>query len=224
MTPSEEGVVFYYELGLAATRWAHVENDLCVLALSFFAQEERNALALGFFSIENFRSKLQFTDAVVTRNLAATQPSLIPEWESLANRIRSAAAMRNQMVHRHVVVYPQNTAGKRYALIPWISKEPKTDKERSKPPAGSMFVREINKARLVFFAIVASLTNFAARAHGQKEQLPRSNEQPMNPMTIAQLKRQIHVAPGAQRLSSRERRRLEDEQNAAASLENGEKP
>lgn len=64
LTVQEEEIAFYYEIGTAITTWAIVEVELCWLAATAFPLRDRGRFAIGFFAIENFRSKLAFADRV----------------------------------------------------------------------------------------------------------------------------------------------------------------
>jgi hypothetical protein len=216
MTPVEENVAFYYELGLAITQWSHIENDLCNLALSFLRAEDRNAMALGFFSIENFRSKLKYTDSIVNRKLS--DGGLLRDWKRLHDRISAASVRRNALAHWPMRIYTQDRPGSRYVLVPWIGKKPKSDKERSLAPAEAIAVQDINKCRLEFAALALSVTNFTARAHGHAQPIPDEMVRAMTPSNLQQLASQLRKALGPGKLSTKEKRRLEDEKNAAASL------
>ena len=62
ITADEEGLWFYYQLGRAITSWAHVEQALCWIGCCSFAKANQMQFVVTFFSIENFRSKLQVVD------------------------------------------------------------------------------------------------------------------------------------------------------------------
>ena len=88
----QEEVAFYHELGRALTAWADVEYELCVVALNCF-DGGKPISKLGpvtdfkaaFFSIENFRSKLQFSNVLVSRHLQGSV--LLTEWAGLLRRL-----------------------------------------------------------------------------------------------------------------------------------------
>jgi hypothetical protein len=98
MNPGEEQVVFYMEIGLALTQWAHVENAIRHLTTAPFKEElDRNAVSVGFFSIDAFRSKLGFSKALIARILAGTPHGA--EWVKLIDRAQSASQERNKLAH-----------------------------------------------------------------------------------------------------------------------------
>ena len=192
MTPNEELVAFYYELGMAITHWANVEIELCITVQSCFTENYHPSLGVGFFAIENFRSKLEFSDEVVRRRLGED----VEGWADTIAEVRKASFARNKLVHRSVRAYLSNTAGRRYALIPWIIKKPRTDKERLKPPPGSLCVRDIIQMRYQFVSAFASLRTFRTRALGRPEQPLKYPEQLQSPPTIPQIRRRIHEVLG----------------------------
>jgi len=72
MTRDEEIVAFHYRLGVAITEWSNVEKGLSTIVVACFrhADLNREALGVGFFSLEGFRAKLEFSDGIVSKKLA----------------------------------------------------------------------------------------------------------------------------------------------------------
>lgn len=221
MTPFEEFSLFYRHLGAAFSAWGNVENSLRNCVIACFGEDDRNSLSLGFFSIENFRSKLAFADKVIHKKLTEKGPSnkaLSKDWIELVARARAAAELRNSLAHKATQTYMDGRIGKRIVLSPWIYRKPKKKTKRSSPPPGSLGVVEIVRYYLEFYALSASLMNFCHRVLGVKEQFPKDHEQAKNPPPIEKLRRLMHAELGHLLKSSRERRREEDMKNAAASL------
>jgi hypothetical protein len=214
MNPSEESVCFHFEHSVAITQWAHVERELFNAVARCFDKEEYPQLALGFVSIENFRSKLSFSDRVIQRTFVGTKH--IDDWLRIHDRLAACATNRNHLAHYRLHTYLNGESGRRVALIPWIVA--KKDLKILKPPPGSICIRDLVKFRFEFCALFITLSNFGARLAGEKEQFPKSSEQPMRPMTIRQLTSHIHELLGHPQKSSREKRRDQEEKNAAASL------
>jgi hypothetical protein len=202
MTPSEEQLAFYHGIGVAVTQWAHVENALYQVLYTCFDNRNHGELSTAFFSVENFRSKHQMADNVVSRKFRDS-PNL-SDWRALHDRIRSASAVRNALAHYWVLVYPDEKPGRQYGLLPRMGNSRKAPPKRSqKVPAGSLFVREIAQFGRRFSSLSKALTNFAARLGGHQEPFPKSLEQEARPMTLAQLKRQIHAMLGLPQKSFR---------------------
>lgn len=216
MSSSEEQVAFYFELGLAITHWANIERELSNLASLCVTLEDRNLLALGFFSIENFRSKAAFVDQVFNKKYDGSK--FLADWATLFERALTLSKSRNKLAHFNVMNFPQQKAGRRVSLQPWINPKPKTEKERLRPVPDALCLRDIVGIRFEFLALAISLSNFRDRVLGRKELFLKSSEQPMRPPTIQKIKDQIHAMLGHQRISSRQKRKLQDEENAKASL------
>lgn len=85
MTHGEERIAFYHELGSTLTQWVLIENDLYNIVLRCFDKENTRLLAIGFFSIDNFRAKLKFVDKLFSEKFAANK-QLIKDWETLQKR------------------------------------------------------------------------------------------------------------------------------------------
>ncbi len=192
MTAFEESILFYYEIGHTITQWAHVETGILSLNLTAFHNDDRSLSVLNYYSIENFRSKLQAVDAVLKHKYQGTDH--LRDWTSMHARATSLAQGRNRLAHRGVMVYPHGRAGKRYALVPWTYARPKfRTRGPSPPPPGSLFIRDIAALRLQFFALCVGLENLHHRILGLPEQIQKSLEQPANPPSLRQLARLLHA-------------------------------
>jgi hypothetical protein len=141
-----------------------------------------------FFSIDNFRSKLQAVDNLFETKFESTK--YITEWQSIFNRLQSLAAIRNQLAHYHTVGY-LGTPGRRLALVPVLGKIPKLKQKTPKPPAGSLCLRDIAHARQQFEAIGYALDFLFWRVTKQKTKLPTSLAQAGDVPTMASITLQI---------------------------------
>jgi hypothetical protein len=148
----EERQIFYYELGLAVTQWATVEHAFQYVFTSSFKHYDL-ALADTFYSIENFRSKLQAADAAFRRNL---KPEFQTEWEALHQQLRKRSQIRNQLAHRYIINKPSNKPGRRILLAP---------REAGEQQFG---VRDLVLYRYAFYGLSNQLLNFADRISGAK--------------------------------------------------------
>src|SRR5690349_7332522 len=121
MTSHEEEVAFYMQLGCALTQWAHVEDAIrAILAGAFIDDLNRRAVNVGFLSIDGFRAKMDFAEAVVDKMLVSRRPDQRKTWEKLVDRARRASFQRNKLAHWKVKKYPTSRVGRRYALEPWV--------------------------------------------------------------------------------------------------------
>ena len=138
LTEFEESIAFYYELGLAITAWAHVERALLWIVTSCFTKHNQIQAAIQFLSIENFRSKLLAADHLFTTRFDGTKH--IGDWEALYAKLERLSSLRNHLVHYHQMGYVPGKPGRRYALIPTLSKSTKFRSRTPQPPSGSLFL------------------------------------------------------------------------------------
>lgn len=197
MTPSEEHLAFYSEIGLTVSQWGHVEYNVFRVLGAFISAADRRMLFKGFFAIENFRTKLLFADSLAKEKLGEAS-IFMPEWIALHNRIAAGQTKRNKLVHHQVMGYPTAPEGRKYALIPWVAKETKFKSKPSKvlPPPGALCVRDIISYRYEFFRLALDLQNFEAVASGKPKPFPIGSVQATHPPTIRQIENQIHVMLG----------------------------
>lgn len=189
LTFDEELSALRHELGRAIAQWAQVENSVRYICVACFEAGADNmthrAMQLGFFSIENFRSKLDFADAVVCKVYEGPKAK---SWELLLDRTRRASAARNKLVHRSVKFFPLlNKPGRRALLVPWIYKSPAITPRNPRPPDGSLGLLDVIKFRFEFFALHIALENLRERLLGRAALLPESLEQPDHPPKIQTL-------------------------------------
>ena len=194
MKLSEEHVSFYCEIGVSITQWANVERAIFEVVGACLANTDFNAMAHGFFAIENFRSKLSFADSIVTQSQKSA--SATNEWAALLKRAQSAAKLRNKMAHCCVMSYPSNTAGRRYCLQPRIPATAGNLQKTPKPPSGSMCLSEIVTARYNFFALTLSLQNYASRLRERAESFDKSAEEPKRAPSIKSMTLQLRKLLG----------------------------
>ena len=193
MTPSEEHLAFYHEIGMTVTQWASVEQALWWIVSCCFDKQSAATSAVGFYAIENFRSKIQFTGRVFRQT--HTKPSDIKRWEAIALRAQSVATDRNKIVHQSVMVFTESSPGRQYALIPTYSRPTKRKSRNGKllPPPGSLCVRDICKIRYRMFALHVTLHNFYDHLRGEPELFPVHLEAEKPPQTLSELRTQTRV-------------------------------
>lgn len=185
MTPAEEQLAFYYEVGRSITQWAHVEFALASMIAGGPDQVHGHMLVAGLFSIENFRSKLQYVDTMMSAR--ALGPQDAETWRALRERCGTRSAMRNTLAHSWVLTDPDGKPGRRCKLMPMSS----TGKERQ-----PICLRDVAKLRSEFFALTTAIDNFSCRVRGLAEPFPEHLEQPQRPPTLAAIRREIHAAAG----------------------------
>ena len=213
MDLNEEEFAFGQAVMYAFASWANVEASMYLVASYCFPKSHRHILGMGFTGIEGFRSKKQFTDRAVTRKYVGTRH--IKDWEKLCDELGTQSEIRNKLAHNKTRVFPTNTEGRRWAICPWTM--PKGT-NKTKPPPKSYCLIDIFKFSNEFYALHVRLNNFAARIARKKAPFLKVDERPLHPPTIRQIANQIHARLGHPQLSSRERQRLENERDVAASL------
>ena len=157
----EERQIFYYELGLAMTQWATVEHAFQHAYTSSFKKYDM-AIAMTFYAVENFRSKLNVADTAFHLNLSSDYYS---EWAGLHAKLRKRCQARNQFAHRYIKNRPENRPGKRVLLMPSSLKPMPNDNYGENRAYG---VRDLVLHRYAFFGLSNLLLNFADRIAGLK--------------------------------------------------------
>jgi hypothetical protein len=130
-----------------------VENSIRYAALTVLSTDEQHrAISVGYFAIEGFRSKLAFANAMIGR-FAGT--ALASEWEALSDRATKASVKRNMIAHRTVCDYPAAKAARGVLLVPWRYPKPNRNE---------------------FEALSCAILNWAHRASGKTERIPKAAE------------------------------------------------
>lgn len=224
ITPEQEIVIFHFRLGVAITQWANVEDQLRNVLYSVYEDrwKNREALGIGLFSLEGFRAKLAFSNGVMRRKLAHSKPQHIPAWEELCVGAREYSQHRNSLAHWPMQRYWDASPGRRLCLVPWvIPKPPEGSKE---PPADALYTCEIFKFSNMFLALARRLENFRFRICDEPEPHQESDVQVQNPPPFATIALQTIEVLAPRPQSKKEKERLRDAENAAASLRIPDEP
>lgn len=187
----EESIAFYYYIGLAITSWAHVELALYWILSACFTKNNRGHLALGFFSIENFRSRLQFADQLFKAKYGKSRHA--KKWGKLHADLLRLSKLRNHLAHYTVMGYPLNTPSRRYALQPRLPRPSKFKQKIPKPPPDALCIKEIMHAQRQFSALAFAVEFLFYDLIQHRTPYPASFAQAGNPMTTVQLTRQIRA-------------------------------
>jgi len=192
LTASEESIGFYYELGLAITAWAHVEQSLCWVVSACFTKHNAVQTDYGFFSIESFRAKLQFADRVFkTKHWPRKH---MKKWDELYEQMEKQARLRNKLAHYIHRGYPTAKPGRREALLPRFIAPTKYRQRVPSPPSGeALCIRDIVHARYKFNALAFSLEFLSYALKRQKSSLPASFAQEQDAPTMAKLTSEIRT-------------------------------
>jgi hypothetical protein len=185
MNINEEHELFFYELGLSFSQWSGIEHNVLEVLSSCVSPTDDEMFARGFYAIENFRSKVAFSSAVIQAKFR--EGPLVDAWAGIAERLSGAAALRNRLAHETMVCHVEGELGRRFALQPWPAKPDAQTTTKARPPPGALCVRDIVGIRFQFFALFVTLQNFRRRI-GNLEPLEGFSEQPMALPTIRTLR------------------------------------
>lgn len=191
LTSIEEHFSFYSELGVAFTNWASVESALFWLFLGCLSKKEPIESSITFFSIENFRSKLQVTDELVKYKLKKTKRyKLLKDWSKLVERLHKASAVRNKLAHYQVRVNLATVEERRgkYTLGPNVQ-----DAARAHIPG--FIHNDLPRVRGKFGTLFVALRNFSARVSRQKLPYPTSYEQEESLQNIQPMIHEFRILP-----------------------------
>lgn len=201
MTPGEELLAFNEAIGRAVTQWAHVENGLYLVALAAFGREAWETLGPSFYSIENFRSKLAFTQSAVKEH--ADYRAYEQEWLGLAAHVTSLSASRNKIVHGQAIYYTEGQIGRRCAIVPHSLPEPKFKSKKRLAPSGSICVRDIDLSARQFSMASSRLMSLYWRLVRQGDPFAERAQQEPQHQSLVQLRRQIEAMLPPRARSSR---------------------
>lgn len=217
-TFKEERLAFFAEYGTAMGTWTNFEQAMYAIAANLFPEGmPRNMLGIGFTGIQGFQSKRLFVERCVTRAIIRlpNKQEMHAAWAELMAEADRLSHKRNHLAHYLTIAFPENEEGRRIALCPWYAK--KSD-PKDKPTSDSYCVKELIRTRREFVVLVVDTLNFGFRLQGLPKQLARPAPPQDDLPTIQQIVDQMHEELGHPRQSAKERKRAEDEKNAAASL------
>lgn len=191
ITPSEEEVVFYDEFGKTITAWANVEFGLVFLTCACVKKKDWPLLTKGFYSIENFRSKLQFSGNLITTKFH-DHPH-IDEWPKLEKRLITLSKKRNKLAHYRVGVFPQKTRkeGRRIGLQSVLP--PKNAKSSQQMEGHILFLADLMQIRAEFSSIWKNLMSFGGILMGKQVPLSELLPQVKSLPTLRTLRNRMHV-------------------------------
>ena len=201
MKINEEKLAFRCELGSAIGQWGHVEHHVRNIALLCVSPPDREALAITFHSIENFRSKLAVCDNLVIHRFGKSPH--FDKWTAAKKELTSLSAKRNKLVHGWHKLYVHNKVGRRFAIIPLHHADGSllhVDGER--PPGGAICLRELAGITREFHALTTQVCNVYYLLADGRAPLPESLEQPEGPPTIQRISFLIRAEYGLQFLAS----------------------
>lgn len=204
MKVNEELLVFKYELGNAIAQWGYVEHHVRNIALLCVEFKDRDAMAISFHSIENFRSKVTVCDNLVKHKFRKS--SHFKEWIELRSKLDILSAKRNKIAHGWHKLYVKNVPGRRWAIIPMHHADGSLlHVDGAKPPSGAICLRDLFGIRLEFFALTIRACNVYELLRRGQAPFPKSDEQAKNPPTIRHISALIRAEYGLHFLPSQKK-------------------
>jgi hypothetical protein len=190
MTPNQENLAFFRELGGAIQQWQQVEQALYEVAKACCDEEPRD-IYHNFYSHLGFKARMYYADSLISPKLIET--ALSEDWQSLRKRIRNDAQQRNKIAHHIVLISPDKRPGRRFGLWPPQAKAPKADGSTPEvlPDSGVLGVKELWLRARRFSAGTVLLRNFAFRVQRQEHRCFPNLQTPSQAPTLAQLAKEI---------------------------------
>lgn len=191
LTTVEESILFHMAIGQAVSQWAHVENGLYNLARMALG-DRSDAFGAAYHKIENFRTKLAFTDQAIV--LSPKFADLQLEWAKARDSIGGFAKSRNKIAHCRTITFPEAPEGRRYAIVPMSYEKSKLKSKKALPPSGSLCLVDIDQTARQFAQVSNTLMDLVARADGHQEQFGALAPQVPARQTLIQLRSLIEAA------------------------------
>lgn len=193
-TPSELTEQMFATVGRAITQWSFVENDLSTLfgvCLGGAAIDKKygyvhvprgwNAMWL-FYSVENWRAKLQLLDAAIEAHLlgSTAEKKLKAEWAKLSDKASDLARKRNKLAHWFVRPAQRSGTGAEHEPIaparlcpPYGS--PKYYRETGfNPPGVALTEKQVRELDTAFSGLAEKVRRFTKKVAKAKE--PRDKD------------------------------------------------
>jgi hypothetical protein len=199
MTRDEETLLFYYIIGRAITSGAMIEDQLINIVFeSLEGRGNRNQIRASYQTIENFKSKLAFIDALLK---SKPLPKLeISNWDRLRDRISKNSLKRNKLAH-YMVSGDGRTeqAGSRIRLMPMRSRL----NEDGEDISDILYIKDVANMHSDFFSLTFTIENFRCRLKGEREMFNKSAETPGRAQNLTDIaayltKPDQHPAPSAE--------------------------
>jgi hypothetical protein len=190
MTWGEESVAFYYAIGSTIAQWSDVESGLAHIVARSLDSNASSAAIAGFYSIENFRSKLAF--ARRTFEISLPDNPNKNEWLSLSAEAERLSTSRNVLAHGRVIVWMENTIGRRYVIMPRFAIAAKNAPSPNKPPNGSMALKDIHQIRLRCVMLSNKLINLYHKLGDAEPPFPAELTDGLKLQSLPEIRRQMH--------------------------------
>lgn len=166
MNIQEEEVLFFVEVGWALRQWAAVEGQLRALISMSVHPTDGPAIAEGFMSIENFRSKLKFCNQIVRRRFSDSDH--IDLWVALHDRCAALSVTRNRLAHGQHILNSEGQPGRRWGIVDWSEQEPiRVTKSGVSIISTALCLNNVVTARLHFRRLTGELASLQQQLRGR---------------------------------------------------------
>lgn len=190
MTLNQEEMAFYAQLGITFSQWARVEQRLFLVVARCVSNPDRPMLYAGLFSIQSFRSTLNFCDKLI-RTKFSNNKSHLDDWSTIRERLSTSSGHRNEIAHGLVIMYILGKPGRRIDMTTLGDDGKKPQPRKGGAPSYAICLRDLSQTYYEFLALERTLDNFSERLVGRGEPFPKSAEQPNDRLTLAQIKRRF---------------------------------
>jgi len=160
----EEEQRFYAALGKAITQWVFVEAAVGFIFSNPIGLTERTAKNLAFYTIIDFKTKLDLTDSAIDGSTAAAP--LRDEWKSLYNKATKRNKRRNYLAHYMAGFDQAKRAGYRWHLRPSAFNDRIAQQWGKNPPR--LTTCQIIAFGNAFDKLAAELRGFSRRLAGEQ--------------------------------------------------------
>lgn len=180
---SENGIYYEYarvlaSLGSAIVNWQDLEEELGRIA--GYSLEVKNINGFGdvFYSIVNFRDKLNFVDASVN-NAEFADHETLKKWSSLKHKVSKSSRKRNFLAHSHLMRHHKVRSGgkfvtakpgERYRLGPSLMHNKKIAEAFNAPEKYTKTLKQIEEIDESFKKLTKQLRSFYEKMKQLREQ------------------------------------------------------
>ena len=112
----------------------------------------------------------------------------IADWSTMYDRLTTLSGRRNEIAHGLVIMYILGKPGRRIGMTPLGDDGKKPQPPKGGAPSYATCLRDLSQIYYEFLALERTLENFSNRLGGRVGPFPKSDEQPRDRLTLAQIK------------------------------------
>lgn len=168
---------FYFHFSSCINLWALTESRLAYITCCCVEECSRGMLYEAYSSIENFRSKLEFSTKLIFEKFSSNNIAK-EHWEKIRAQLTKCAGKRNRIAHGNIINMPFNAVGKRYAVVPWHYENPYMKGHADSKSDNNIYLKDLLLFQDCFVNVCHLLLDFSGVVLGKRAQLPESLELP----------------------------------------------